>query len=624
MRGVSALLLAALLSSFAGCEKVSSILKRQSLPDMGPPLPTTVRMELDPSLTTAVAGYADACNHPWELKIGEELESVLLDAAHQTFQTVYVAGAGPAEPEPGPDFIIKISLEQSGLRIQTDNVYDRLPTELTLEALVLYKDRTGKILAERPIKTTHRDKVILEPTQHRCEYWTMDRFLHDTVIALSTQFARASRDLFEQGSQAAAAGQGVTPATTATAKPAAGQGPTLSFKATIVDENGNLILENGERVTIRVEVVNTGSAPANGVSATVTGSPIILSQFPASSLPVGTLQPGESRTLEFSGTVPPAVQPQRVDLVVAVTEPSASGSPPAQSLAAMVRPSAEIKERTSPSGVSFNNINIDRVPEAVPGFERPQTYVISVGISTHRDQQSLVRKYAAMDAELVAAYFRALGGVPASNVRVLQDWKALRPDIEETILDWLPTHVTLDSSVIVYFAGQAKVSPSGEIFLVPYEGGQSTSRLYPVKDMLASLARLKARQILLIFDGSVSKLGEARGKSKDPQWGPNGASIVRLIGTTGFQASLESEKLHHSLFTYYLLRGLRGEADDNRDKIITLGELTVFLGRAVPDAARQAFNQDQRPLVIPSIQPGSKLATVTLTKLAPAAVANGR
>jgi hypothetical protein len=341
-------------------------------------------------------------------------------------------------------------------------------------------------------------------------------------------------------------------------------------------------------------------------------------------LPVGTLQPGESRTLEFSGTVPPAVQPQRVDLVVAVTEPSASGSPPAQSLAAMVRPSAEIKERTSPSGVSFNNINVDRVPEAVPGFERPQTYVISVGISTHRDQQSLVRKYAAMDAELVAAYFRALGGVPASNVRVLQDWKALRPDIEETILDWLPTHVTLDSSVIVYFAGQAKVSPSGEIFLVPYEGGQSTSRLYPVKDMLASLARLKARQILLIFDGSVSKLGETRGKSKDPQWGPNGASIVRLIGTTGFQASLESEKLHHSLFTYYLLRGLRGEADDNRDKIITLGELTVFLGRAVPDAARQAFNQDQRPLVIPSIQPGSKLATVTLTKLAPAAVANGR
>ncbi|MGH7231882.1 MAG: hypothetical protein ACREJU_11075, partial [Nitrospiraceae bacterium] len=393
------------------------------------------------------------------------------------------------------------------------------------------------------------------------------------------------------------------------------------FKATILDENGNLILEGGERITVRVDVANTGSGPANGVSALVGGPPIVMSHFPASSLPAGSLQPGESRSLEFTGTLPQGIQPQRVDLVVSVTEASGSSAPPAQTLAAMLRPSAAVKERPILSGGSGGNI--DRVPDAIPGLERPRTYVISVGISAHRDQQTPGRKYAAMDAELVAGYFRALGGVPASNVRLLQDWKALRPDIEETILDWLPAQVTSDSRVIVYFAGQAKVSSSGETFLVPYEGGQSTARLYPMKDLLAALGRLKTRQILLIFDGSVSKLNETPVKSKDPQWGQGGGNIARLIGTTGFQTSLEPEKLHHSLFTYYLIRGLRGDADGNRDREVTLGELAAFLRKIVPDAARQGFNHDQRPLVIPSFQTGSPFATMPLTKSAPASGANG-
>ena len=95
--------------------------------------------------------------------------------------------------------------------------------------------------------------------------------------------------------------------------------------------------------------------------------------------------------------------------------------------------------------------------------------------------------------------------------------------------------------------------------------------------------------------------------------------MVRLIGTTGLRNSLESEKLRHGLFTYYLLRGLKGEADTNRDGEVTLGELTAFLGQTVPAAARSSFRQEQRPLILPPIDPASKLAGLTLTK--PAAVA---
>ena len=233
-----------------------------------------------------------------------------------------------------------------------------------------------------------------------------------------------------------------------------------------------------------------------------------------------------------------------------------------------------------------------------------------------------MRKYAALDAELVANYFQAVGGVPVSNVRVLVDWKALRPDIEETILDWLPAHVTADSLVVLYFAGQAKVLPSGETFLVLYESGPSASQLYPVKDLLAGLGRLKARCILLIFDGAISKLGDAQVKSKDPQWGPAGNGIVRLIGTTGIRTALEPEKLHHGLTTYYLLRGLRGEADGNLDREVTLGELTQYLEKTIPGVARREFQYDQRPLILPPIRPSSKFASVLLTRTGPPTASN--
>ena len=601
-----------------------------SLPDLGPPLPATVRLEFDPTLTTALARYADACNHPQELRIGEELETVLLDAARQTFQAVKMPGeTGPLEQ--AADIEVAISLEQSGLRIQTDNIYDRLPAELALEALAVFKDRSGKVLGERPLKTIRRERIILEPTQHRCAYVTMDTFLHDAAVDLSTKFARESRALLDPSSQIAAgrqapvstAAQNVAPVPSApVSPPPPEQKPALSFKATILDENGNLILEGGERITVRVEIANAGAGSANGVSAIISGPPVIISQFPASTLTVGSLQPGESKSVEFSGTVPQAVPPQRVDLMVTVTEASGSATPPAQMLAAMLRSNADAKEQPVASKGSW--VNIDRVPDRASGFERPRTFVISIGISAHRDQQASARKYAAMDAELVAEYLRALGGVPAANVRLLQDWKALRSDIEEAILDWLPAHMTPDSNVIVYVAGQVKVGSSGETFLVPYEGGQSAARLYPVKDLLAALGRLKARQIVLIFDGSVLKLDDAQAKGKDPQWGQSGRNIVRLIGTTGFQNSLEPEKLHHGLFTYLLLRGLRGEADSNRDRDVTLGEVASFLRKAVPDAARQGFNHEQQPLIIPSIPSGSQLAAMPLTRSMQALPSSGR
>lgn len=584
-RSISAFALLLVLLT-AGCEKIGYT--RAALPDMGPQLPMTASLTIDPSLSSAQFVYADNCGRPnIPVMLGQMLESALTDAADQTFKTVQLAG-GKSSGAPA-DVSIQVVLQQQGFKMNQDALYDRVPAELILEAVALYRDASGKMLAEIPLKVTHRDRVFLSVDQKRCDY-LMDRFAGDATVSLATLFAKASRDVMDPANRAAAA--------------AAGPATALTFKAVVLDDNGNGFLESGERVKVRVDLTNSGKTPVSGIAVTLSGPPALLASFPSTTLAAGALQPGESKPVEFAATLPQALENQKADLTVAVTATSGSSAPTAQTLTTSLR------------GGAGRFDSIDQIP-ASTGLQRPHTYVLSVGVSTYRDTQIPARKYSSLDAELTAAYFQTVGGVPLANIRLLQDWKALRPDMEDMILEWLPKRMAPDSVVIVYFSGQAAVAPTGETYLIPYDGKlNSTGRLYPLKDLEAGLARLKARHAIFIFDGGILPIGPRGAKHRGPQWHAPKSPVLHLIGTAGAQSGLEPPKLRHGLFTYYLLRGLKGEADANFDGDVTLGELTSFIGRAVPAVARQDFNQDQHPLVIPPLPPSSAAAGMVLSKSA--------
>ena len=567
-------------------------------------------MEFDPSLTNAKSKYVDGCNHLMELPIGSILEDTLLQAAHQTFTTVSGSGTTPSNDQ--PDVIVHVRLLEPRLKILNDALYDRAPAELSLDALVQFRDTSGKLLREVPLQAMRQERLLLEPTQTRCAYASIDAFAENTASDLAAKFMAEARNHFGVGVTTTPAGPAPQPtAQTPTPQPVPsaplGGRPvptSLSFKATILDENSNLILEGGERIRVRVDVVNTGSTPVQSASASIAGTPTVLSHFPASTLPVGPLQPGESKTVEFVATLPQSVQAQRAEIQVSMSDPSGGSARPPQTLVAVVRP----------AGAKSDDVDI--VPAAAGGFHHPQTYLVSIGLSTYRDQHISARKFAALDAEMIASYFQSLGGVPTKNIRLIQDWKALRPDIEEVLLDWLPSLVTSESVVLVYFAGHAMVAPSGEVFLVPYDGNQAnTARLYPLKDFDAALARLKTKHTLFIFDGVVAKLGnDAKSKVAGPRWSVTSGGGIRLIGLNGLGKGVESEKLRHGLFTYYLLRGLRGEADMNRNGEVTVGELAAYVEQKIPSAAKSSFNQEQRPLVTPTLHATDKITELVLTK----------
>ena len=378
----------------------------------------------------------------------------------------------------------------------------------------------------------------------------------------------------------------------------------LRFKALLLDENGNLFLESGERIRVRVDVVNTGQTPIQHASASLTGTPSVIGEFPATTLTIPPLQPGETKSLEFVATLPSSHQPQQVEIRVSITETGGAAARP-QTLLFIIQP----------AGAGADDV--DQIPALVSDFHQPQTYVVSIGAGVYRDTHIASRPYASRDADMVANYFQSLGGVPPSNIRLLQDFKAGRANLADVLSNWPQLHAAEQAVVIVYFSGRAMVAPSGDILLVPHDGRPATGHLYPLRDLESALAKLKAKQILFIFDGLVTRLPtKANTKLAAPQWGVGGENRIRLIGGEDLAQGLEDSRHRYGLFTYYLLRGLRGEADTNRDTAVTLGELAGYVRQKVAWAAKTQFNTEQRPQIAPALSSNDPAASLVLSKLA--------
>ena len=80
----------------------------------------------------------------------------------------------------------------------------------------------------------------------------------------------------------------------------------------------------------------------------------------------------------------------------------------------------------------------------------------------------------------------------------------------------------------------------------------------------------------------------------DEQDTPNNFTIFTASNYDQTSGSIEEAK--HGMFSYYLMKGLEGKADTNRDKKITNGELIAYLKTNV---SKEAFtqNREQDPML---------------------------
>ena len=251
--------------------------------------------------------------------------------------------------------------------------------------------------------------------------------------------------------------------------------------------------------------------------------------------------------------------------------------------------------------------DVDKLPESKTP-PRKNAYAVVVGIEQYR--QKLPRAdYAAHDAEVMSDYLTKVMGFQEENIALLLDTHAARTDLVKYVEQWLPNRVEKGDSVFIYFSGHGAPNPkTGEAYMVPYDGDPSyiDTTGYPLKRLYEQLASLPAREVVVMLDSCFSGAGGRSVIAKGMR--PMGLSVetpvlakgktVVLAASSGDQVSSTYDAKGHGLFTYFVLKGLQGEADQNKDGTVDLREVFDYIRPQVERVARREYNNEQTPQLL--------------------------
>jgi LysM repeat protein len=259
------------------------------------------------------------------------------------------------------------------------------------------------------------------------------------------------------------------------------------------------------------------------------------------------------------------------------------------------RPLADSK----PIVAALNPAQVKRQPER-------DAVAVIIGIA---DYKNLPRAdYANDDARVFYDYaIRALGVKP-ENIKLLVDADADEVGIYRVFKTWLPSRVRASTDVYVYYSGHGLPTADGRgLYLLPQRADRDFMDKTAITqaEINAAIQAAKPKSVTIFLDACYSgqaRTGETLLASARPvalktetAAFPEGFTVI--TASRGDQISSSSPELKHGIFSYYLMRGMEGDADANRDGRITAGEMQAYLAENV---ARQAgmMNRRQEPQLI--------------------------
>ena len=236
----------------------------------------------------------------------------------------------------------------------------------------------------------------------------------------------------------------------------------------------------------------------------------------------------------------------------------------------------------------------------------PQGIAVVIGIEDYRHAPNA--PHAVNDAEIFREYLIKRFGYDRRNILLRLDEQATKGEFERIfgVNGWLERQVGPKSQVTVYYSGHG--SPdigSGTAFLVPHDIDPNyPSTGYALSDLYARLDALPAASATLVLDACFSGtsrtneplLADARPVALEVEEAPPEQDLVVLSAATGSQISSSADDRLHGLFTYYLLKGIQGDADANQDRVLTAGEVGNYVSAHVPSDARR-MGREQTPVL---------------------------
>lgn len=241
---------------------------------------------------------------------------------------------------------------------------------------------------------------------------------------------------------------------------------------------------------------------------------------------------------------------------------------------------------------------------------RRNLWAVVVGINAYRNVRPL--SYAVDDARAFCRLLIEQNRVPEENVLLLLDEQATLPQLRSVMGTHLKSRAGEQDTVLIFFAGHGAAerdvsSPDGdglEKYLLPVEADPRDlyASALPMREVSHIFRRIRAERLVFIVDacysgatgGRTVSMPGLRAQISDAflERLSSGKGRVILTASGANEVSAEKAELGHGVFSHFLLQGLKGPADVDRDGLITVDELYDYVSTEVP----RATGQEQHPV----------------------------
>lgn len=235
----------------------------------------------------------------------------------------------------------------------------------------------------------------------------------------------------------------------------------------------------------------------------------------------------------------------------------------------------------------------------VPAPEK--AWAVVVGVSRY---QTLPKEkwldFADADAESVAKFLQSGQGLKflPDHIITITNEKATLAEVKNAMGNWLLKKTKPGDSIFIFLAAHGFVEPLGErdAYVVAYD--TSPENLYGTAysfldiESLVSKRLGRAGHIFLVTDAChAGKMAEAKA-FHERMTTLQRREVFGLLAAEPQEESLEGRLFGggHGAFTYYLLRGLQGEADANKNGMVEFSEALGYVRDQVAKATGGAQN----------------------------------
>lgn len=240
-----------------------------------------------------------------------------------------------------------------------------------------------------------------------------------------------------------------------------------------------------------------------------------------------------------------------------------------------------IWEYGRPIGELPSNSKLNETEVAVDYSPEVKIWAVVVGVGRYATMPTL--KYTVDDAYHYYAFLKSPegGALPDNQIKVLVNEDATRNNILQTMRQTL-LQADENDVIMFYFSGHGL-----EGAFIPQDFDGLNNKLYH-SEVKAIFEKSKAKHKICIADacnsGSLIAMktpyAEAM-KQYYKAFEDTKGGMVLFMSSKKEEFSLEDQGLRSGIFSHYLIRGLKGDADEDHNKIITMRELYDFVYKNV-------------------------------------------